>query len=110
MTEKYINPFTDFGFKKLFGEESNKDLLKDFLGELVKDQDSLKHYRDWKYVLDTAIEETKTEIATQLRKEGMAAELIAKLTGLSVEENRKVVKIVSFEKPKPSFVIPPASE
>ena len=45
-----------------------------------------------------------------MRKEGMAAELIAKLTGLSVEENRKVVKIVSFEKPKPSFVIPPASE
>ena len=38
MTEKYINPFTDFGFKKLFGEESNKDLLKDFLGELIKDR------------------------------------------------------------------------
>lgn len=27
---KYINPFTDFGFKRLFGEEFNKDLLKDF--------------------------------------------------------------------------------
>jgi hypothetical protein len=27
MPEKYINPFTDFGFKKLFGEEANKDLL-----------------------------------------------------------------------------------
>jgi len=26
-TEKYINPFTDYGFKKLFGEELNKDLL-----------------------------------------------------------------------------------
>jgi hypothetical protein len=24
---KYINPYTDFGFKKLFGEEANKDLL-----------------------------------------------------------------------------------
>ncbi|MCB1193013.1 MAG: Rpn family recombination-promoting nuclease/putative transposase [Leptospiraceae bacterium] len=32
---KYINPFTDFGFKRLFGEEGNKDLLIDFLGELV---------------------------------------------------------------------------
>ena len=33
--EKYINPFTDFGFKKLFGEEPNKDLLLDFLNELL---------------------------------------------------------------------------
>ena len=29
--EKYINPFTDYGFKRLFGEEANKDLLMDFL-------------------------------------------------------------------------------
>ncbi len=34
--EKYINPFTDYGFKKLFGEELNKDLLLDFLNELLK--------------------------------------------------------------------------
>ncbi len=34
--EKYINPFTDYGFKKLFGEEPNKDLLIDFLNELLK--------------------------------------------------------------------------
>lgn len=26
-TERYINPYTDFGFKKLFGTELNKDLL-----------------------------------------------------------------------------------
>lgn len=31
----YINPFTDFGFKRLFGEEANKDLLLDFLNELL---------------------------------------------------------------------------
>lgn len=36
--EKYINPFTDFGFKKLFGEEPNKDLLLDFLNELLKEE------------------------------------------------------------------------
>ena len=34
--EKYINPFTDYGFKRLFGEEPNKDLLMDFLNELLK--------------------------------------------------------------------------
>ncbi len=32
---KYLNPYTDFGFKKLFGEEANKDLLIDFLDQLL---------------------------------------------------------------------------
>jgi predicted transposase/invertase (TIGR01784 family) len=32
---KYINPYTDFGFKKLFGEEANKDLLIDFLNSFL---------------------------------------------------------------------------
>lgn len=32
---KYINPYTDFGFKKLFGEEGSKEQLKDFLNELL---------------------------------------------------------------------------
>lgn len=38
--EKYVNPFTDFGFKKIFGEEPNKALLIDFLGELLRDEES----------------------------------------------------------------------
>ncbi len=33
--EKYINLFTDFGFKKVFGEEPNKDLLISFLNTLL---------------------------------------------------------------------------
>lgn len=36
--EKYINPFTDYGFKRLFGEEPNKDLLLDFLNELLREE------------------------------------------------------------------------
>lgn len=36
--EKYINPFTDYGFKRLFGEEPNKELLLDFLNELLKSE------------------------------------------------------------------------
>jgi predicted transposase/invertase (TIGR01784 family) len=32
---RYLNPYTDFGFKKLFGEEANKDLLADFLNQLL---------------------------------------------------------------------------
>ena len=32
---KYINPYTDFGFKKLFREEANTDLLIDFLNTFL---------------------------------------------------------------------------
>lgn len=45
--ERYINPFTDFGFKKLFGTELNKDLLIDFLNEVVLPHD--KKIADLKY-------------------------------------------------------------
>ena len=38
MKARYINPYTDFGFKKLFGEEANKDLLVDFLNQLLPTQ------------------------------------------------------------------------
>ena len=40
--EKYINPLTDFGFKKLFGEEVNKELLIDFLNELLPERHKIK--------------------------------------------------------------------
>ena len=36
--ERYINPYTDFGFKKLFGTELNKDLLISFLNALFNDE------------------------------------------------------------------------
>jgi len=40
---KYLNPFTDFDFKKLFGIEPNKDILIDFLNELLrKDEGEIK--------------------------------------------------------------------
>ena len=32
--ERYINPYTDFGFKRLFGTEMNKELLISFLNAL----------------------------------------------------------------------------
>ena len=35
MKAKFINPFTDFGFKKIFGEEASKPLLMDFLNALL---------------------------------------------------------------------------
>lgn len=33
---KYLNPFTDIGFKRLFGQEFSKALLIDFLNNLLE--------------------------------------------------------------------------
>lgn len=40
--EKYINPFTDFGFKKLFGTEFNKELLIDFLNQVLGEREQIQ--------------------------------------------------------------------
>lgn len=42
LKEKYLNPFTDFGFKKIFGSEPNKDLLIDFLNVLLKGRQKIE--------------------------------------------------------------------
>jgi len=39
----YVNPFTDFGFKKIFGEEASKSLLLDFLNALLPEQAFIKN-------------------------------------------------------------------
>ena len=84
MEARYINPFTDFGFKKLFGEEVNKAvLLKTRIFErafqtaeiarfepsqMQSYQSSLKYYRDLKNVVDTSFDEGK-ELGIQEGKE-----------------------------------------
>nr|WP_205959811.1 PD-(D/E)XK nuclease family transposase [Flammeovirga aprica] len=40
-TSRYINPFTDFGFKKIFGEESSKEILIDFLNSVLPAKDHI---------------------------------------------------------------------
>ena len=40
-TDRYINLFTDYGFKKVFGEEPNKDLLINFLNELLQGKEKI---------------------------------------------------------------------
>ena len=39
---KFINPFTDVGFKRIFGQEINKDLLIDFLNPLLDGERQVK--------------------------------------------------------------------
>ena len=38
-TQRYLNPLTDFGFKRLFGTEMNKELLISFLNALFHNKD-----------------------------------------------------------------------
>lgn len=42
LKDKYINPLTDFGFKKLFGTEPNKILLIDFLNQILPKKHRIK--------------------------------------------------------------------
>jgi len=74
MEERYINPFTDFGFKRLFGTEMNKELLISFLNSLFHGHEDIVDisYRnteqlgslvqDRKAVFDVYCENTKGEI------------------------------------------------
>jgi predicted transposase/invertase (TIGR01784 family) len=40
-TNKYIDPFTDFGFKRIFGTEANKHFLISFLNDLLDIKDKI---------------------------------------------------------------------
>ena len=42
MTERYINPHTDFGFKRLFGSEFNKELLMSFLNAMFHGEQNVQ--------------------------------------------------------------------
>ena len=39
LSDRYVNPYTDFGFKKLFGTEMNKDLLISFINSLLSGEE-----------------------------------------------------------------------
>lgn len=108
--ERYISLLTDFGFKRIFGTDPNKELLINFLNslfdgeEVIKDvklreyEDSLKAYRDIKNSLDTAKEEGREEgknlkaiqIAKKMLSAGMDIDIIINMTDLSKDEIEKL--------------------
>ncbi|MFV0345492.1 MAG: Rpn family recombination-promoting nuclease/putative transposase, partial [Bacteroidales bacterium] len=58
LKDRYINPLTDFGFKKLFGTEVNKDLLIDFLNQLLPEYHRIKDltYRQNEHLPHTEVD------------------------------------------------------
>ncbi len=91
LQDKYINPFTDFGFQKLFEAAEIAKLTPD---EKNKYEESLKYYRDLKNVVDTSFDEGKAEgkleIARQMKAKGMDSDLISEITGLQIDEIEKL--------------------
>jgi hypothetical protein len=49
-------------------------------------EESLKHFRDLKNVLDTAKADGKIEVAFEMKKKGLDVKLIIEMTGLTEEE------------------------
>lgn len=95
LADKYVNPLTDFGFKKLF---EAAEIANFSLEERQAYEDSLKYYRDLKNVVDTSREEGieegkiegkiegKMEVALALKNNNIPIDIIMNSTGLSKEE------------------------
>jgi predicted transposase/invertase (TIGR01784 family) len=58
MKQRYVNPFTDFGFKKLFGEQAHKELLIDFLNALLPPKHRIANLE---YTKNEAVGETSLD-------------------------------------------------
>ena len=91
---KFINPFTDFGFKHIFGREMDKEILIEFLNDLLEGEHTIKDLRimnnerlaETEQGTAKGKKEEKCSIALNLKKMGLSMEQIATATGLSREE------------------------
>lgn len=83
---KYINPLTDFGFKKLFGEEPNKDILIRFLNDILP--------------IDTVIEELTYTKNEQLGRSEVDRKAIYDLT---CRAKTGEIYIVELQKAKQNY-------
>ena len=92
---RYINPYTDFGFKKLFGTEFQKlfdqaEIAKYSDAERRQYEVSQKEYWDYTSTLETAERKGEKkraeEMARKMKARGDSAEEIAEMTDLSIEQ------------------------
>ena len=96
--EKYISLLTDFGFKRIFGSQPNKEDIKEY-------EDILKAYLDIKIPIETAKEEEfakgyaegfvegfkqgiakgEQKIVQAMIQQGCDVDFISKVTGISTD-------------------------
>ena len=85
---KYINPYTDFGFKKLFGEEA--EVANFTPAQRDEYEQSRLSYLEVKEAVNTAeldgMKKKAIEIARDMKIEGFDTSTIKRLTGLSDED------------------------
>ena len=98
--EKYINPFTDYGFKKLF---ETAEIAKFTPDQVRSYEDSLKYYRDLKNSLDTAREEGIEEGIEQGIergiKQGLEQGILKEKTTIIIQmlaDNEPIEKIIRY--------------
>ena len=85
--EKYINPYTDFGFKELFEQAEIARYSDD---ERWQYEESKKVFWDNYSVMKTAVDNNSKEIARRMKARGYSIEDIAAVTDLSVDEIKKL--------------------
>ncbi|BDS14627.1 hypothetical protein [Aureispira anguillae] len=99
LKDKYIPQFSDFGFNKFLDDDELVELSPK---ERYQYQESLKHYRDLKNVIDSSKDEgieqgiergikqgeksKAIQIAKTLKNKGISIPLISQSTGLSEQE------------------------
>ncbi len=93
LQDRYINPLTDFGFKKLQERIFEKVFQSAEIAKFSPDErkayeDSLKYYRDLNNVVNTTREEGILPVAKNMKKQGFSVEQIQMATGLSAESIR----------------------
>ena len=97
--DKYVNPYTDFGFDRLF---EAAEIAKFNPKELGEYWESLKNFRDWYSVMSTQLKKGREEglkeglergrkeecfmNAKKMKQAGIASDVIAQVTGLSMGE------------------------
>ena len=93
--EKYINPYTDFGFKELFKQAEIARYSDD---ERWQYEESKKVFWDNYSVMETAHEKgihegkemANYENAIKMKRLGIESDLISQVTGLTAEEIGKL--------------------
>ena len=60
---KYINPFTDFGFKRIFGQEDSKLVLLGFLNGIFKGDPVIESIEDVIYLDKEQLGEAFDEVS-----------------------------------------------
>ncbi len=91
--ERYINPYTDFGFKKLFEQA---EIARYSETERRQYEESKKVFWDNYSVLKTAemkgVLKEKTETVRRLQAMGLTVEQIAQGAAMSIDEVRKLLQ------------------